>query len=102
MKRGGRATPSGIPAPTAEWDSPYAAFSAAFNHEQAQAQRVGRRAEDAKDEEDHATYSFLQWFVREQSKEENELREIVGRMRLLEGDPQGSFLLDRELGDHDN
>ena len=49
-------------------------------------------------EKDHATNSFLQWFVNEQVEEEASADEIVQQLKMMEKAPGGMFMLDRELG----
>jgi ferritin len=48
---------------------------------------------------DHATQSFLKWFVDEQVEEEANVTEILDSLKLIEGDGKGNglFMLDREL-----
>lgn len=47
---------------------------------------------------EHATNSFLQWFVTEQVEEEATASEIVNKLKLMGDAPGGLFMLDRELG----
>ena len=46
---------------------------------------------------DHASDSFLQWFVGEQVEEEQNADKIVQELKLMEGFPGGLFMIDREL-----
>ncbi|MBW1677569.1 MAG: hypothetical protein JRF30_10585 [Deltaproteobacteria bacterium] len=50
------------------------------------------------EERDHATNSFLQWFVTEQVEEETSATEIFNKIKLIGDAPGGLFMLDRELG----
>ena len=52
----------------------------------------------ARQENDHATASMLQWFIDEQVEEEATVDAIVGKLQMLGGAGQGLFMLDRELG----
>jgi len=47
---------------------------------------------------DHATNAFLQWFVNEQVEEEESASDIVGKLKLIEANPQGMYILDKEMG----
>jgi len=67
-ERGGRVILQAIEAPPAEWDSPLAAFEAAYAHEQIVTGRINDLVNLAIEEKDHATNAFLQWFVNEQPK----------------------------------
>jgi ferritin len=49
-------------------------------------------------EKDHASISFLQWFVTEQVEEEESSSEIAEKLKLIGGDSNGLFILDKELG----
>ena len=50
------------------------------------------------EEKDHASNTFLQWFVNEQVEEESSVNEAVQKLKMLENAPGGQFLIDRELG----
>ena len=52
------------------------------------------------EERDHATNSFLQWFVNEQVEEEAITSDVVNRLKLVGENNHGLFLLDRDLGGH--
>lgn len=47
---------------------------------------------------DHATQSFLKWFVDEQVEEEANIEKILATLRLINGQGNGIFMMDRELG----
>jgi ferritin len=49
-------------------------------------------------EKDHATNSFLQWFVNEQVEEESSADQVVQQLKMMENAPGGIFMFDRELG----
>lgn len=49
-------------------------------------------------EKDHASHIFLQWFVTEQVEEEENDRDIIGKLRLIGDNGQGLLMLDSELG----
>lgn len=93
---GGRATISAIDAPATEWDSPLAAFQTALEHEQLVTSRINKLMDIAREESDHATSIFLQWFISEQVEEEASVGDIVGKLKLV-GDGGALFMLDRDL-----
>lgn len=97
-ERGGRVNLTSISAPSAQWDSPLAAFEQVYEHEQKVTGLINDLATLAIAEADHATNNFLQWFVAEQVEEESSADEIVQRLRLLGEDRSGLFMLDQELG----
>ncbi|MBL3593883.1 MAG: ferritin [Synergistaceae bacterium] len=97
-ERRGRVLLAAIDKPQAEWESPLAAFEEAFKHEQYVTGRIHSLVELAQAEKDHATASFLTWFVDEQVEEEASVDAIVEKLRLIEGSRHGLFMMDRELG----
>jgi ferritin len=46
---------------------------------------------------DHATNSFLQWFVDEQVEEESSADEVIQSLKLNRNNPGGLFMIDKEL-----
>jgi ferritin len=69
-ERGARVLLAAVAAPPAEWDSPLAAFEAAYAHECKVSKEFDEHVALAQAEKDNATLSFLQWFVNEQVEEE--------------------------------
>jgi ferritin len=49
------------------------------------------------EEREHATNSFLKWFVDEQVEEEESFQGLVGRLSLMGDKPSNLFMLDAEL-----
>ena len=97
-ERGGRVTLKTIDGPPTEWNSPLAVFEAVYTHEQKVTGLINELVDLAIKEKDHATNSFLQWFVSEQVEEESSADEIVQQLKMMEDAPGGMFMLDRELG----
>jgi ferritin len=46
---------------------------------------------------DHASQSFLKWFVDEQVEEEANVEKILSMLKLINGQGNGIFMMDREL-----
>ncbi|MBN1909208.1 MAG: ferritin [Pirellulales bacterium] len=97
-ERSGRVTLTAIDAPPTEWESPLAVFEATFAHEQHVTALINKLVDLAISESDHATNSFLQWFVNEQVEEEASADAVLQKLKLLANAPGGLFMLDRELG----
>ncbi len=97
-ERGGRITLKAIEGPPTEWDSPLAVFEAVYVHEQKVTGLINDLVDLAIKEKDHATNTFLQWFVNEQVEEESSADEVVQQLKMMENAPGGMFMLDRELG----
>jgi ferritin len=96
--RGGKVVLDQINAPQTEWESPLAAFEAAYGHEQMISEKINKLVDLSLEQSDHASNAFLQWFVTEQVEEEESVLEIVDQLKLIEGDRGALFMLDRELG----
>jgi ferritin len=96
-ERGGRVTLKAIEGPPTQWESPLAVFEAAYAHEQKVTGLINGLVDLAIKEKDHATNTFLQWFVNEQVEEEASADAIVQQLKMMEDAPGGLFMLDREL-----
>jgi len=96
-ERGGRVSLLAIEAPPTEWESPLAAFEAAYKHETVVTGRINALVDLARAEKDHATDNFLQWYVAEQVEEEASADAIVSKLRLVEESRGGLFMVDKEL-----
>jgi ferritin len=97
-ERGGRVVLKAVQQPPKEWKSPLDAFEAAYEHEQYITDRINKLVDLAITEKDHATNSFLQWFVNEQVEEETSVDTVVQNLKMAEKAPGAMFMIDRELG----
>ncbi len=95
--RGGRVILSEIKAPPDKWQSPLDAFEAVRKHEEGVTERINKLVDLASELRDHATASFLKWFVDEQVEEEASAEEIIQSLKLNKHNPSGLFMIDREL-----
>ena len=84
--------------PTA-WDSPLDAFQETLKHEKKVTSLINDLVDLADEENDHATYSMLQWFVDEQVEEEDSAGEIVEKLEFVGDSANGLLSLDRHLGE---
>jgi len=98
VERGGRATMKAIEGPDTKWDGSLALFEAVYAHEQKVTSLINNLVDMAIEEKDHATNSFLQWFVNEQVEEEASADDVVQKIKMMQDAPGGIFMLDRELG----
>jgi len=97
-ERGGRVVLEAIEKPPVEWDSVLDAFQAALKHEEKVSSLINGLVTLAREENDHMTDNFLQWFVAEQVEEEASAGEVVRKLRLVGDSGGGMFMMDRELG----
>lgn len=74
-------------------------FEKALAHEKKVTASINELVNLAMSEKDHATHAMLEWFVKEQVEEENQVMDILHRLKLA-GDHGGAlYFLDRELGE---
>ena len=85
-----------IEAPPSKWDSPLAVFKATLEHEQKVTSLINELIYLARSEKDNASEIFLQWFVSEQVEEEKNGRDMIGKLKLIEGSQQALYMLDQE------
>ena len=97
-EKAGRINLTSISTPSAQWDSPLAAFEQVYEHEQKVTGLINDLVTLAVSEADQATNNFLKWFVAEQVEEESSADEIVQKLRLLGEDRSDLFMLDQKLG----
>lgn len=96
-ERGGRVVLDAIAQPQVDFDSSVSVFEMAYKHEQFVSKSINELMDLAIQENDHATKSFLNWFVDEQVEEEASMDTIVNHLRLIDGKGHGMLMLDREL-----
>ena len=81
-----------------EFSSLLEMFEKTLAHEQHITKAINRLMDQAAKESDHATQIFLQWFVTEQIEEEENDRDIIGKLKLIGDNGYGLLMLDNELG----
>jgi len=83
--------------PPTDFDSPLDMFEKTLEHEEFVTKSINELVDLAIKENDHATTIFLQWFVTEQIEEESNDNEIIAKLKLVGGEGNGLFMLDKEL-----
>jgi ferritin len=97
-ERGGRVILKSIAEPPSEWESPLAAFEAAYKHEQKVTGLIKGLVNLAIEEKDIAANTFLQWFVDEQVEEEESAETVVNKLKQVADASDGMNMLDNEMG----
>jgi ferritin len=97
-ERGGQVELKPLKEVTTRYESPLAAFQAAYEHETKVTAMIGKLVDLAAAEGDHATVNFLQFYVAEQVEEEATADVIVQKLKMIGEAKGGLFMLDRELG----
>jgi ferritin len=96
IKMGGKINLLPIKEPPAEFKSPMDMFTKTLAHEQFITKCIGDLVELAVKEKDHATEVFLQWYVTEQTEEEENDNDIIAQLKLIGTDTAALYLLDKE------
>ena len=94
----GRVKILGLEEPQNNFGSPLEVFKAALEHEKFVTSRIYKLMDIAMEEKEHATISFLKWFIDEQVEEESMMKDIIAKLERLEGKAAGLYMLDKELG----
>ncbi|MCD4700301.1 MAG: ferritin [Candidatus Aegiribacteria sp.] len=97
-ERDGRVILDAIEKPPAEWKTVLDAFNAALDHERKVSSLINGLVTLAREEKDHMTDNFLQWYVAEQVEEESSVGEVVRKLKLIGDSGGGRFMIDNELG----
>lgn len=97
-QKGGVVNLTAIKQPKTKWESVVEVFEDTYKHEQHISSSINDIVDLALKEKDHATAAFLQWFVNEQVEEEATALKILEDVKMVSGNPNGMFMLDRELG----
>jgi len=92
-----RALSPSIPQPTAEFKDVKSIFEESLAQEQSVTKSINDIVELAIAEGDHATYAFLQWYVIEQREEENLMRTILEKIKLIGNGSQSLYFIDKEI-----
>lgn len=100
LKRGGEVRVTLIPAPPQNPTSINNCFEKVFEHEVDNTKAIYKVAKMSHDEEDWATWNFMQWFVKEQTEEETLAMELLDKIKIAGGDSADAaslYSLDRDL-----
>ncbi|MEI6503382.1 MAG: ferritin, partial [Armatimonadota bacterium] len=98
VERGGKIKLLPIDGPETEWPTALAAFEQVVSHEQFVTSLINNLMDIALESRDHASTSFLQWFIDEQVEEEATADKIASKLRLIGENAQALLMIDQELG----
>jgi len=97
LERGGRVILAPIAEVDVDFKSVLHAFEETLAHEIKVTGLINNLMDIAIKESDHATKSFLQWYVDEQVEEEANVEQILYNLKLINGEGQGLLMMDREM-----
>jgi ferritin len=93
LKRGAEVEVTAIPAPPENPLSINNCFEKVFGHEVDNTNAIYKLVKLSLDEEDWATWNFLQWFVMEQVEEETLAMNLLDKMKIAGGENMNSNAL---------
>ena len=98
VDRGGRVNLKAIAQVPVDFDGVVDVFEKTAAHEAHVTSLINNLVDVAIAAKDHASQSFLKWFVDEQVEEEANVEKILQTLKLINGQGNGIFMMDRELG----
>ena len=80
-----------------KFDTPQKMFEMVYKHEQKVTKSIHSLLKIAKAENDYTTENFLQWYITEQREEENLMRSILDKIKLIGDSPMTLYYIDKEI-----
>lgn len=96
-ERGGRVLLEELKKPQNDFESALQIFEMALDHEKFISKSINELMDLAIEEKDHASTSFLNWFIDEQVEEEASMDDMIAKLKLLGGKGHGMFMIDKDL-----
>lgn len=94
---GGKVELQALEAVSSDYANEIEAFEKTLVHEQFITKSIHDLLDLAIDERDHTTTAFLQWFITEQAEEEETADGILRKLKMINSNPSGLFMVDSEL-----
>lgn len=98
LERGEEPAHDAIEAPVVAYDTLEAMFEKVLAHEQYVTERINAIATLSMQENDHATYHFITWYVNEQVEEEASADAILQKLKFVKDSVSMMLSMDAELG----
>ena len=102
LERGAKVNIEAIPAPPADPKSVQDCFEKTFAHEVDNTKGIYKIVKMSFDEEDWATWNFMQWFVKEQTEEETMVMNMLDKLKIAGGEKasgESLYSFDRDMKD---
>lgn len=93
----GHALTPAIPQAPIEFESVQALFKQVYEHEKKVTRAINGIVDLCYKENDYSTLNFLQWYIEEQREEEDLMRTILDRLKLIGNGPQSLYYIDKEI-----
>ena len=96
-ERGGKVVLKAVAQVPVDFNGVVDVFEHTLNHEINVTEKINNLMNVAVAANDHATQSFLKWFIDEQVEEESNVEKILATLKLINGEGNGIFMIDREM-----
>lgn len=96
-QRGGNVQLEVIDKPETDWESPLAVFEQVLEHEEYVTSRINALMDVAEETKDRAAMSFLNWYLKEQVEEEDNVGNVLATLKLIGDDKKALLMLDKDL-----
>ena len=95
--RGGKVVLKAVEQVPVDFEGVVDVYEKTLAHENSVTELINNLMNVAVKASDHASQSFLKWFVDEQVEEESNVEKILATLKLINGQGNGIFMMDREL-----
>ena len=96
-QRGGVVALEAIEKPEIDWKSPLDVFENVLKHEEYVTASINELMDVAEEVKDSAAMSFLNWYLKEQVEEEDNVGNVLATLRLIGDDKKALLMLDKDL-----
>lgn len=97
QQRGGKVVLEAIEKPEVSGKCPLSVFEQTLAHEEFVTSRINALMDVAEDVRDRAAVSFLDWYIKEQVEEEDNVRKIIATLKLIGDDKKALLMFDKDL-----
>ncbi|MDQ2720739.1 MAG: ferritin [Bacteroidota bacterium] len=100
LERGAKVKVDAIPAPPPNPTGIYDCFKKTFAHEVDNTTAIYKIVKMSFDEQDWATWNFMQWFVKEQTEEETMVMNMLDKLKIAGGEKatgESLYSFDRDM-----
>ena len=98
LTRGGKVKLDVIEKPQGEWNSVKEVMEAVYEHEKKVTGLINGLVDVAEEVKDRAAVGFLDWYVKEQVEEEDNVETILATLNLIGNDVNALLNYDKDLG----
>ena len=93
----GKVTMQAMTEPKNHYNSFLEVFEEALAHEELVTSKINNLLDLATEEKDYPTLQFLQWFIEEQVEEEASMKDIISKLKRIDGKWSALYQLDKAL-----